>query len=513
MKKIIVIGGGTAGWLTALYAKQQLPNDEVILIESKDIGILGAGEGSVPVLVKVLDQLSIPVSKLIKETKSTIKNSVKFTNWSSKKNHFYHHSFDIITPQLSHYGLNLESFPDGASVGRIMTVNNTDSFSDYDFVGRVSEENKILLNYSSKFNSLNNDISDFDIHQYFSLHFDARNLAAMLSEIGEQRGIERVEGRVKNFIQDTDGYVTTVVLEDGSNINADFIFDCSGFARLLIGKLYQTKWESFKKNLPMKKAIPFFIDIDQENIPPYTESIAMNYGWMWKIPLQHRYGCGYVFDSDFISEEDAKIEVEKKLGFEVDSPKTFSFDPGVFESVWVKNCLAIGLASGFVEPLEATSISQAMILLEDFFNQKQKIFDKDQTYINHFNKKYFDETSSIRNFLYMHYMTDKKNTPFWENFTKNNEMPEKLKEIVYHLNNSILSKDLMNDGQIGVSNYFTIAHGVGLLDKNNISNIYNAFNLDRYKDTLSAQRSLQDRFSKNFVSHSEFLRHLGGLQN
>ena len=200
MKKIVIIGGGTAGWLTALYAKQKLPNDQVILIESKDIGILGAGEGSVPVLVKVLDELNIPVSRLIKETQSTIKNSVKFTNWSNKKDDFYHHSFDVITPQLSHYGLNLESFPDAASIGRIMTVNNTDSLYDYDFVGRVSEEKKVLMNYSSNFNSSTNSISDFDIHQYFSLHFDARNLAAMLSEIGQQRGIKRKISSAKNFI-------------------------------------------------------------------------------------------------------------------------------------------------------------------------------------------------------------------------------------------------------------------------------------------------------------------------
>lgn len=513
MKKIIVLGGGTAGWLTALYANQQFPNDKIILIESSKIGILGAGEGSVPILVRLLDQLNIPVASLIKETKSTIKNSVKFTNWSNKTNSYYHHSFDMITPQLSHQALNIDSFPEGASIGRVMTVNNYKDHYDYDFVGRVSEENKVLLNYSSNFNHEINSITNFDSHHYFSLHFDAKDLALMLSKIGNERGIERVEAEVKSFIQDKDGYVTDIVIEDGHKVKADFVFDCSGFARVLIGKLYNTKWKSFKENLPMKKAIPFFIDIDQDNIPPYTESIAMDYGWMWKIPLQHRYGCGYVFDSDFISEEDAKIEVEKKLGFEVTSPKTFSFEPGVFESVWVKNCLAVGLSSGFVEPLEATSIAQGIILLGDFFNQKQKIFDRDERYISYFNTKYLNETISIRNFLYLHYMTDKTNTVFWRDFTKNNKMPEKLEEVIYHLNNAILSKDLMHEGQMGVSNYFTVAHGVGLLDKNNISNIYNAFNLDRYRDTLSAQRSLQDRFSKNFISHSEFLRHLGGLQN
>jgi hypothetical protein len=151
----------------------------------------------------------------------------------------------------------------------------------------------------------------------------------------------------------------SLILENNEEQLVDFVFDCSGFHRLLIGKHFNSEWASYKEYLPVDMAVPFFIPIDEE-IPPYTEAIAMKYGWMWKIPLQNRYGCGYVFDSSLISEEDAAKEIEEYLGFVPEYPRknkgAFKFNAGGYKTPWVKNCIAIGLASNFIEPLEATSI-------------------------------------------------------------------------------------------------------------------------------------------------------------
>jgi tryptophan halogenase len=513
MKNIVVLGGGTAGWITALYANRIFPEHRVTLIESKEIGILGAGEGSTPLLVELFDFLNIPVSTFIKETKTTIKNGIKFTNWSQDQEH-YHHGFAIGDTNFSNSFFN-NSFNDFELETLPLNIINeyikNNNVKESDLPSCLSEQNKVSFKKINNFYPETDPIFDLSGHAGYAIHFDARLLATKLSEIGQQRGINVIEGIVTSTETDQDGNINKILLDSQNSINSDFIFDCSGFARFFIGKHFKSEWQSLSEYLPMKKAIPFFLEMD-ESIPPYTESIAMDYGWMWKIPLQHRYGCGYVFDSNFINEEQAVEEVEKFLGHTIEQNKVFSFEPGFFKEVWIKNCVAVGLASGFVEPLEATSLLQLTTLLKSVFLQKNNIFDRNDFVIKEVNSRFQKETLGIVDILYLHYVTNKQNNDFWKNFTINNKMPETLKENINILNNSLLYPSRL-EKTFGAYSYYKIMIGNDLLNKENMIKIFKSYKLNIFDQHFEKQNyNARDR-KNEFMSHNDFLKMLGGLND
>lgn len=355
--------------------------------------------------------------------------------------------------------------------------------------------------------STSDRLLDFDAYNQYSIHFDARLLAQFLEDTAIGRGVQHVDGTVSGFVLNNEGDISSIILEDGRAIESDFIFDASGFSRLTNKKVFNTEWISFSENLPAKKAVPFFLDIDQDNIPAYTESTAMNYGWMWKIPLQHRYGCGYVFDSNFITEEEAKLEIEEYLGHEIKSPKTFVFDPGYYKTVWNKNTIAVGLSGGFVEPLEATSIMQTVKVLEVAFRFEFDLLEKNKEHVDALNKMYAHDCEEIRDFLYLHYMTNKTNTEFWRDFTKNNKMPESLKQMLEDLNSYTHKID--EESIFPDISWYIVMHGNKILDLTSLKKMYDSY----ISLTEEIRKILSKRIivSNYFIKHSEFLKRLGGL--
>lgn len=502
---ICVVGGGTAGWLTALYAKKVFPEHSVSVVESDNIGILGAGEGSTPALTTFMRFLDITLDDLFYSTKATMKQGIKFTNWSESGSPFFHGFFsnDFILPAPTVDIGNYFTRVDLRDVDFVNYANDINQI-EYDLPFMAAEQNRVIfkMRANGRAKIFNNTYEEYG---GTSIHFDARLMAKRLSEIGISRGIQLIKGEVQNIVQDEEGYIKEIVLSDEVIVKTDFVFDCTGFARLFIGKLFKSEWISFKENLPVKRAMPFFLNVDENNIPPYTESIAMNYGWMWKIPLQHRYGCGYVYDSDLVSDEEAKKEIENFVGHEVDIPKIFNFEPGHFDKIWIKNCVAIGLSSGFVEPLEATSIWQSVIVLRRFFSNKENIFNKSDVARSFFNSFYKQECNDVLDFLYLHYMTNKTNTIFWSDFTKNNIIPESLLEKVKLMNEScfpIAEKEEMFNSV----NYYKIADGIGLLNKENIKRIYDANNMEEMYNKVSPLNQEKKDFIKSLVPHSLFVQ-------
>lgn len=463
---IVIVGGGTAGWLTALYTKKIFPEKTIILVESEDYGILGAGEGSTPNFVDFLNFLEIPIVDLIKNCNATIKNGIKFTNWSKNYDSYFHpfHSKNQASNDYN-FLLNSSYIENDTNFSHLCASFKNHNFKDYSLIEKIS--NKFKVPYVQ-----NNQTGQLDPISEIALHFDAKLLANYLKFIGKQRGIIIKEGIVKKIFNDKDGYINKIKTNK-EEINCDFIFDCSGFRKLIIGNHYKSNWKSHSDHLPAKKAIPFFLQMDK-NIPAYTEAIAMNFGWMWKIPLQNRYGCGYVFDSNYISDEDAIKEIETYLGFEPIYPRkekgAFIFSAGCFENIWIKNCLSIGLSSGFIEPLEATSIMQTIIILKRFLSDKENITTKNDFIKERFNKIYLDETSQIVNFLYLHYITNKTNNNFWKNFTKNNVMPNNIKYILNVCKEKVLisSFDFDNDLIFNTYSYYYVLIGNKIINKKDI---------------------------------------------
>lgn len=500
---IVVVGGGTAGWLAALSAKHAKPESTVTLVESDAVGILGAGEGSTSHFVHVLAGLGISVADVLRECNATIKNGVKFSNWNERRAYYY--------PFPSYAAIGEQSYfwPFGGglrtSLSPIMAAKNGHDIPDFDFIYKMSEAGQVPF-FEKGFTEVTDFIPGWNTVAAFGLHFDARELAVFLRKIGEDRGIIRVEGFISEIVEDADGYVSVLRLADtGREIETDFVFDCSGFARLIVGKHYGAEWKSHASHLPVNRALPFFLARD-EAIPAYTESVAMNCGWMWKIPLQHRTGCGYVFDSNLLSDEEAKAEVIELLGYEVDFPTVFSFEAGCFKTPWVKNVIALGLSSGFIEPLEATSIWQTSKLIQRFFGDPSHMTTRCDASIDAFNRTFVAETDMIVSFLYLHYVTRKTGTPFWADFTKNNAMPDLVASCLSVAQDRPLYNELDFTLQLAFGEYdYTV-----ILTGNDIVNLetrarFDIVNSDLQNDAYLSMLENQENLLPMLASHDRLI--------
>jgi tryptophan halogenase len=440
--KFVIVGGGSAGWISALFVRANFPDSQITVIQSSEIGILGAGEGTTPHIIDFLDEIDVPVSRLIKDAKAVLKSGIKFSNWNGDKKYYYHSFMDNL--ELDHTifsELKHTRFP----MLDLEVIANGGSLDDIGFNSAASDRNCVRFVPNTDANAKTLDpILHFTRLGRTALHFDANLLANCLENIGRERNIDVINGVINNFTTADTGHITSVNI-NSTKIECDFVFDCSGFSRLIIGNLYKTKWKSYKEYLPAKRAMPFFIPNNSQIIPPYTDSTAMKWGWMWKIPVQGRFGCGYVYDSDRISDEEAKAELDQEIGIEVDVPRLLNFEPGRYEKIYEKNCLAIGLSSGFIEPLEATSIWTSLMILNAWIENPSAITHDDQRARDKVNKRHSDMNDNTLGFVYFHYITKRDDTEFWKNFTIDNKIPESLYKLLEESKYTIPSYDMFSN--------------------------------------------------------------------
>lgn len=511
IEKIVVLGGGTAGWLSSLYIKNMLPLVEVTVIESEEIGILGAGEGTVPHLINLLDFLNIPVSRFVKDTGATIKNGIKFTNWNNKgSNDFYYHSFAVFEG-LWVDGLNMNEHASTTLSALVSNVAFKHHINDIDFVTKISEKNKVpFLDKDTKDDDSVNPILNYKHLGTYAIHFDANKLAKTLREIAEERGILRVEGIALDFSVDKYKDIKSITLKSKEKIMCDFVFDCSGFSKFFPKKL-GAEWKSHSNHLPVDSAMPFFIEVNKNNeIPPYTESIAMKYGWMWKIPLQDRFGCGYVYDSSLITLDDVKKEIIEYLGYEPKFPRkdSFNFSAGYYKQPWINNCISVGLSSGFIEPLEATSLWVSIMTLRNVLANVEILYSRDQRIVDDFNQKFCDISDQVVDFVYFHYMSGRTDTEFWNKFTYENA-PEGVKK---HLDIWEYRLPQYQDyaGKIwSIHSWLEVAFGI---NKTN-TNLFKEAELNSPAQQWATSRyenlkDFQEKILINAVDHNKFLESL-----
>lgn len=511
IKNVTILGGGTAGWLIALYAKTMLPTKRITLIESDKIGILGAGEGSTPQLISFLDILNIPVSRLIREADVTLKQGIKFTNWQNggEKDWFYHPFVGFGNVAASE--LSFERYLAGTPTVFTQVAKTGDSQNDWCFMTRVMEQKKVSFRkIQNQSYSTDDPIYQFEKMGAFSLHFDARKLAALLAETGKERGIAYVEGVVEDYETDDEGYVTKLILESGKEVETDFVFDCSGFKSFFANK-FDSEWVNADQHLTVNAAMPFFLEMDDE-IPSFTEAIAMKYGWVWKIPLQSRYGCGYVFNSRMIDDEQAKAEIVEWLGYEPQWPreKSFSWTPGYLKEPWKKNVYTAGLSAGFVEPLEATSIWTTVINWANLLLGNSEImYMKDQSIIDDFNEYWRIYQEEVIGFVYAHYMGGRTDTEFWTHYTEENA-PQKAKFYLDKVNKrALMVNDFIDHHFFEIDSWSYIL--LGLRNKKFLENhklfefytITRPFMEHRYNNFKSLIRVVADQES---ITHNEFIQ-------
>lgn len=512
LQNIVIVGGGTAGWLTALYAKKKFYDIDITVVESKNIGILGAGEGSTPSLINFLDYINIPASKIIQDADATIKNGIKFTNWNGDGSHYYHGFLTDNEVGLSSFD-NTEILPK-TNLLHVVVSELDKPFSEVNFCEKIGEKGKVgfTLHPGYEGQPITNPIFKYIMNSYFSLHFNAAKLAKTLREIGEERGIKVIEDEVKEIIQDKDGNVSQLVLEQNDSLDVDFVFDCTGFHRLIIGELYNAEWKSHEDKLPVNSAVPFFLPMDKE-IPAYTEAIAMKYGWIWKIPLQNRYGCGYVFDSSLISEEEAVKEIEEYLGFEPEYPRKdkggFKFNAGYYKTPWVKNCIAVGLSSGFIEPLEATSIWVSIMSITNCMTNLNSLENIREGVIKEFNEEFSQINEEVVDFLHLHYLTKREDTEFWKKFKDKSKYSEFLKKSLDSQEYRVWEYRDFAETIFPLDSWMSVAEGLGLVNRKIYKETYESNRIyDFISNSYEAFTEGQDESVEKCMDHREFIEDL-----
>lgn len=445
-RKFVVLGGGTAGWITAHSVRNLFPNDDITVIYSDKQGTVGVGEATTPQMVDFLHSIGIDLFHFLKTVGGTIKHGISFENWNGDGKKYMH----PFVEELADF-----SIPGVFSQGcwdyyNKLLINKDLSFNEYLYQNRLAYENKIDLKNTK-----------------FAVHFDTYKFAEYLKQFALSKNITVIEGNFKSADLKENGNIKQINLEDQS-VECDFAFDCSGFAKLLVKELYQEEWISYKKHLPMNKAISFWIDHEEDSIPPYTAAIAMKYGWIWKIPLQNRFGCGYVYDSNYIDEYQAQQEAEEFFQKKINVRKVIDIDAGRLRNVWVKNCIAVGLSANFIEPLESTSIWLELATLSHLSDFLNEIDTQSESSLKLFNEIVGNEVDDKMNFVYLHYMTKRDDSNFWNEFRKKHPMPDRLKKMWPYIKENNLRYYQINSGMcpsvFPLMSYLWICKGLELFD-------------------------------------------------
>jgi tryptophan halogenase len=417
VRDIIIIGGGTAGWMAAAaLAKILGPTVSIRLVESEAIGTVGVGEATVPHLKLFNKILEIDEIEFIKQTQGTFKLGIEFVDWGRIGDRYIHgfgtigHDFGMLP--FHQYWLKMFQAGKAQDIGAYSL--NTVAAPRGKFMASAADvpPNSPLANIA------------------YAYHFDAGLYAQYLRRYAEARGVKRSEGRVtKVSLRPADGFIAAIKLESGEELSGDLYIDCSGFRGLLIEEALHTGYQDWTHWLPCDRAVA----VPSENAgepTPFTRSTARGAGWQWRIPLQHRTGNGYVYSSAHLSDDEAAATLMDNLeGRALGKPRQLQFTTGMRNKFWNKNCIALGLASGFMEPLESTSIYLIQSGIARLINLMPER-DLSPVLIDRYNAQAAFEFERIRDFLILHYWaTERKDTPFWR-YCSGMDIPETLRDTV-----------------------------------------------------------------------------------
>lgn len=488
LKKIIVLGGGSAGWMTAAALGKILRNHpcKIQLIESDDIKTVGVGEATIPQILLFNDLIGLDEDNFLKRTQGTFKLGIKFKNWR-KADHSYYHAFGGV-------GKNMEGIQFYHYWLKMRQRGKAGPLDEYTLASLACNEKRFMRPIDAG----NSPLSTIA----YAFHFDAGLYAQYLREVAEEFGVIRTEGKVTEVKQHPNGDIRSLILADGGEFDADFFIDCSGFSGLLIEQTLKTGYENWQHWLPCDRAIA--VPTSNSEAPlPYTQSTAQKAGWQWRIPLQHRVGNGHVYSSEFMDDDEARQILEQNLdGKMLRDPKHIHFVAGKRKKFWNRNCLAVGLSSGFMEPLESTSLHLVQSAISKFFTFFP-FSEPKQCDIDEYNRQMSFEFDSIRDFLILHYhATEREDTAFWR-YCKNMSIPDSLKEKIQQFkeNGRIhrFNNELFND-----LSWFEVMYGQGLRPSgyHALADIFDERELER---RLASIKSVVRRSADNMPTHQEFI--------
>ena len=493
--RLVVVGGGTAGWITAAATAKLLGHAvDVRLIESDAIGTVGVGEATIPQIRRLNEILGIDEAEFVRATRGSFKLGIEFRDWG-RIGERYLHSFGEVGMPLGrvpfhHYWLR-RALSGAGDAGELMDHSLHAHAADRGAFGvmpRVGQTRMAGLAYA--------------------YHFDSGLYARFLRGYAEARGVRRTEGRLAQIERHAGtGEVAAVLMEDGERIAGDLFVDCTGFRALLLGQALGVRYEDWSHWLPCDRAVA----VPSERLaalPPYTRATAHGAGWQWRIPLQHRTGNGHVYCSRYVSEDEATQTLLSGLeGEPVGEPRLLSFKAGRRETFWDRNVVAIGLSSGFLEPLESTSIH----LIQSHVNRLIQLFphglgaggriepaDRDE-----YNHQCGAEIDQVRDFLILHYhRTDRDDTPFWRH-CKDMPVPERLARAMalFEASGRICREP---DDLFREASWLMVMAGQGLRPRG-YAPMADAIGDDQLAEFLANVRALVEQEAAKLPSHDAFI--------
>jgi len=494
VRHVAIVGGGTAGWMTALMLADSKFGErlKVTVLESPQVGIIGVGEGSTPWLRKFFEQLGIEEREWMPACNATYKSGITFDGWSTRPGYeSYFHPFASILDNLT-----MPQF-----VGNVHArLNDADVHAHPD---RFFISTKVALSGRAP-----RPQRSFPFDIWYGYHFDASLLGAFLARKAVERGVTHVSRHMTSVSLHERGDIRALELDGGDTLAADFFVDCTGFASLLIGKALQTPYESFKENLFNDSAIAMPTPSDPGPLMSQTVSSAMRHGWAWKIPLTSRVGNGYVYSSAHVSADDAETELRTRLGLlDADVPaRHLKMRIGRYRQHWNRNCVAVGLSQGFIEPLEATAllfVQRTAQWLVDALEHGEL----DEPARAAFNAKVNAQFDGTRDYIVTHYKTNTRtDTPYWRDNAANTALSDSLRLLLgAWLASKPIAGGIMH-GQIGrgypTVSWYALLAGVGLFpDDANLR----APTAQEAQYDLASLDQLLERSAMNFPDQREFL--------
>lgn len=397
LERICIVGGGTAGWIAAALTAHLYPGIAVTLVESDEIGTIGVGESTIPPFLELIRKLGISETDFIRECQASYKLGIEFRDWRRLGHRYFHPFGSIGTPvaEADFYQVWLRARGEG----------HAGDLQDLAPASAMAAAGRFMPPFAAPKSPVRG--------ASYALHVDAKRVAAFLRRFAETRGVVRAQGIVEDVETRPDGFVAAVVLKDGTRVAADLFVDCSGFRALLTGGTLKTDYVDWGQWLLCDRAIA----VQTQNAgppPPYTLAQAQACGWRWRIPLQHRTGNGHVFASAQMSDDEATAQLLAQVeGEAVTTPMPVPFRTGVRAQVWNRNVVALGLAAGFIEPLESTAIHliyRGMEFLFRFLPSKAC----ERALQDEYNRRITADYEEIRDFVVLHYcLTERRDTPFW----------------------------------------------------------------------------------------------------
>ena len=496
MKNIVILGGGTAGWMTAnlLQKKWRQRGIQISVVESPDIGIIGVGEGSTPLLKEFFDSLEISESEWMPQCNATYKNGISFNDWSTVPGYeSYFHPFPC-SLDFATFGF-LYKYTELRRKGADVLAHP----NRFSLMAGLTERKLAPL-----------PAENFPFHFQYGYHFDSVLIGKFLREKAKESGVSHIEATVEKVEQESDGSIKSLLLNTGQILSGDFFVDCSGFASILLQKTLKVPFVSFSENLFNDSAVAIPTDIETE-IPAETLSTALSNGWAWKIPLTNRFGNGYVFSSKYCSPDEAETELRSHLNIlESDvEARHLKMMVGRVQETWAKNCVAVGLSQGFIEPLEATALQFVYSTIEQFSQalEEGNFSGKNR---DEFNARMNANFEGVRDYIVLHYKTNSRSdSPYWMDNRENQKISDNLRAMIecwYAIEDTQEALTRLNIGSYYSQRSWTcLLAGVGVFPKQENLVIPDKESVGMAMKDLKYVDDFIKGCSMNFESHGKLL--------